>query len=52
MVEADRSTLAPADVAAEFPRYREPFRTEVRDNDPARSGEEPADRTVHWWRPR
>ncbi|MFJ1758651.1 replication-relaxation family protein [Kitasatospora sp. NPDC088134] len=50
MVEVDRSTMAPAAVAAKFPRYRELFRTRVRDNDPARSHHEPADRTVHWWR--
>ncbi|MET8631120.1 replication-relaxation family protein [Kitasatospora sp. NPDC004669] len=50
MVEVDRSTMAPADVAAKFPRYRELFRTKVRDNDPALADREPADRTVHWWR--
>ncbi|MFJ9777879.1 replication-relaxation family protein [Kitasatospora sp. NPDC101157] len=50
MVEVDRSTMAPADVAAKFPRYRELFRTRVRDNDPALADREPADRTVHWWR--
>ncbi|MFE5586938.1 replication-relaxation family protein [Kitasatospora sp. NPDC056531] len=50
MVEVDRSTMAPADVAAKFPRYRELFRTKVRDNDPALADQEPADRTVHWWR--
>ncbi|WP_308199730.1 replication-relaxation family protein [Kitasatospora paracochleata] len=48
MVEVDRSTMAPADVAAKFPRYRELFRVKVRDNDPARSGLGPADRMVHW----
>ncbi|MFD9127418.1 replication-relaxation family protein [Kitasatospora sp. NPDC059571] len=50
MVEVDRSTMAPADVAAKFPRCRELFRTKVRDNDPALANQEPADRTVHWWR--
>ncbi|MBP0454053.1 replication-relaxation family protein [Kitasatospora sp. RG8] len=50
MVEVDRSTMAPAGVAAKFPRYRELFRTKVRDNDPALASQEPADRTVHWWR--
>ncbi|GAA2158259.1 hypothetical protein GCM10009760_61140 [Kitasatospora kazusensis] len=50
MVEVDRSTMAPADVAAKFPRYRELFRTKVRDNDPALADQESADRTVHWWR--
>nr|WP_280686306.1 replication-relaxation family protein [Kitasatospora sp. MAA19] len=50
MVEVDRSTMTPADVAAKFPRYRELFRTKVRDNDPALADREPADRTVHWWR--
>ncbi|MFJ3794242.1 replication-relaxation family protein [Kitasatospora sp. NPDC090091] len=50
MVEVDRSTMAPADVAAKFPRYRELFRARVRDNDPALADREPADRTVHWWR--
>ncbi|MEU4863018.1 hypothetical protein ACIG0C_35645 [Kitasatospora aureofaciens] len=50
MVEVNRSTMAPADVAAKFPRYRELFRTRVRDNDPALADREPADRTVHWWR--
>ncbi|WP_159021836.1 zinc-binding dehydrogenase, partial [Kitasatospora aureofaciens] len=50
MVEVDRVTMAPADVAAKFPRYRELFRTRVRDNDPALADREPADRTVHWWR--
>ncbi|WP_244888906.1 replication-relaxation family protein, partial [Kitasatospora aureofaciens] len=48
MVEVNRSTMAPADVAAKFPRYRELFRTRVRDNDPALADREPADRTVHW----
>uniref|UniRef100_UPI0004C991AA replication-relaxation family protein n=1 Tax=Kitasatospora aureofaciens TaxID=1894 RepID=UPI0004C991AA len=48
MVEVDRVTMAPADVAAKFPRYRELFRTRVRDNDPALADREPADRTVHW----
>ncbi|MEU6973852.1 replication-relaxation family protein [Kitasatospora aureofaciens] len=47
MVEVDRSTMAPADVAAKFPRYRELIRTRVRDNDPALAEKEPADRTVH-----
>ncbi|MDH6145276.1 hypothetical protein P3T35_007331 [Kitasatospora sp. GP30] len=50
MVEVDRSTMALTLVAAKFAAYRELFRVKVRDNDPARSGEEPADRTVHWWR--
>ncbi|WP_051969660.1 replication-relaxation family protein [Kitasatospora azatica] len=50
MVEVDRSTMAPARVAAKLTAYRELFRVKVRDNDPARFGEEPADRTVHWWR--
>ncbi|MFE5584129.1 replication-relaxation family protein [Kitasatospora sp. NPDC056531] len=49
-VEVDRSTMAPGRVAAKFTAYRELFRVKVRDNDPARSGEESADRTVHWWR--
>ncbi|MFE5587622.1 hypothetical protein [Kitasatospora sp. NPDC056531] len=49
MVEVDRSTMAPPRVAAKFTAYRELFRVKVRDNDPARSGEEPADRTVHRW---
>ncbi|MGW2376575.1 replication-relaxation family protein [Kitasatospora sp. NPDC001683] len=50
MVEVDRSTMALERVAAKFTAYRELFRVKVRDNDPARSEEEPADRTVHWWR--
>ncbi|MET8630562.1 replication-relaxation family protein [Kitasatospora sp. NPDC004669] len=50
MVEVDRSIMAPARVAAKFTAYRELFRTKVRDNDPALADEEPADRTVHWWR--
>ncbi|MFF2148637.1 replication-relaxation family protein [Kitasatospora sp. NPDC058190] len=50
MVEVDRSTMAPERVAAKFTAYRELFRTKVRDNDPALADEEPADRTVHWWR--
>ncbi|MFJ9843648.1 replication-relaxation family protein [Kitasatospora sp. NPDC101155] len=44
MVEVDRSTMAPARVAVKFTAYRELFRTRVRDSDPARSGEERADR--------
>nr|WP_268267674.1 replication-relaxation family protein [Streptomyces kaniharaensis] len=50
MVEVDRSTMAVERVAAKFSRYRELCRTRVRDNDPARSGQEPADRMVHGWR--
>ncbi|OKI99915.1 replication-relaxation family protein [Kitasatospora sp. CB01950] len=50
MVEVDRSTMAPERVAAKFTAYRELFRVKVRDNDPARSDEAAADRTVHWWR--
>jgi hypothetical protein len=50
MVEVDRSTMAPARVAAEFAGYRELFRTKVRDNDPARFEEEACNRMVHWWR--
>ncbi|MFE7529524.1 replication-relaxation family protein [Kitasatospora sp. NPDC057542] len=50
MVEVDRSTMAPARVAAKFTAYRELFHVKVRDNDPALAGEEPADRTVYWWR--
>ncbi|WP_195911421.1 replication-relaxation family protein [Streptomyces kaniharaensis] len=50
MVEVDRSTMAPERVAAKFTAYRELFRTKVRDNDPALADQEPADRTVHWWR--
>ncbi|MFE4973570.1 hypothetical protein ACFRAR_15825 [Kitasatospora sp. NPDC056651] len=49
-VEVDRSTMTPAGVAAKFTAYRELFRTKVRANDPARSREESADRTVHGWR--
>ncbi|MER7584348.1 replication-relaxation family protein [Kitasatospora sp. NPDC097691] len=49
MVEVDRSTMAPADVAAKFPRYRELFRTKVKSTDPALDDREPAERTVHWW---
>ncbi|RRR85970.1 hypothetical protein [Streptomyces sp. RP5T] len=49
-VEVDRSTMAPADVAAKFPRYRELFRVKVRDNDPALADRELVERTVHWWR--
>ncbi|AUY53782.1 hypothetical protein [Streptomyces sp. CB01881] len=50
MVKVDRPTMAQARVAAKFAAYRELFRVRVRDNDPARSGEEAAERTVHWWR--
>ncbi|MFJ9448432.1 hypothetical protein ACIRRH_42525 [Kitasatospora sp. NPDC101235] len=50
MPEVDRSTMAPARVAAKFTAYRELFRVKVRDNDPARVGEESAERMVHWWR--
>ncbi|MFH8381613.1 hypothetical protein ACH4E7_11795 [Kitasatospora sp. NPDC018058] len=50
MAEVDRSTMAPADVTAKSPRYRELFRTKDRDNDPVLADEEPADRAVHWWR--
>ncbi|MFD7907061.1 replication-relaxation family protein [Kitasatospora sp. NPDC059747] len=52
MVEVDRSTMAPADVAAKFPPYRELFRTRVRDNDPALADRESAERAVHCWRGR
>ncbi|GAA1993395.1 hypothetical protein GCM10009738_87950 [Kitasatospora viridis] len=50
MVEVDRSTMAPADVAAKSPRYRELFRTKAKSTAPALPDEEPADRMVHWWR--
>ncbi|MFJ6385919.1 replication-relaxation family protein [Kitasatospora sp. NPDC092039] len=50
MVEVDRSTMAPERVAAKFTAYRELFRTKVKSTDPAPAEQEPADRTVHWWR--
>ncbi|MFF2146255.1 replication-relaxation family protein [Kitasatospora sp. NPDC058190] len=50
MVEVDRSTMAIERVAAKFTAYRELLRVKVRDNDPALADEEPADRTVRWWR--
>ncbi|MFE7529365.1 replication-relaxation family protein [Kitasatospora sp. NPDC057542] len=50
MVEVDRSTMAPERVAAKFTAYRELFRTKVKSTDPALAEQDPADRTVHWWR--
>ncbi len=50
MVEVDRSTMAPARVAAKFASYRELFRTRTRDNDPALAEAEASERMVHWWR--
>ncbi|MDH6711361.1 hypothetical protein P3T27_008119 [Kitasatospora sp. MAA19] len=50
MVEVDRSTTAPAWVAAKFAGYRELFRTRAKDNGPALAEEEASERMVHWWR--
>ncbi|MET8630596.1 hypothetical protein ABZW30_44040 [Kitasatospora sp. NPDC004669] len=50
VVEVDRPTMAPPPVAAKFTAYCELFRMKVRDNDLALADQEPADRTVHWWR--
>ncbi|MFD7645715.1 replication-relaxation family protein [Kitasatospora sp. NPDC059795] len=45
MVEVDRSTMAPARVAAKLPAYRELFLRQVRDYSPTTP-----DRTTAWWR--
>ncbi len=50
MVEVDRSTMSTERVAAKFTAYRELFRTKVKSTNPPPTGEEPADRMVHWWR--
>ncbi|GAA1249349.1 hypothetical protein GCM10009665_45210 [Kitasatospora nipponensis] len=42
--------MAPERVAAKFTAYRELFRTKVKSTDPALAEQDPADRTVHWWR--
>ncbi|MFJ4681577.1 hypothetical protein [Kitasatospora sp. NPDC088783] len=50
MVEADRSTMSPARVAAKFAGYRVLFRAKSRGNDPALAEESAAERMTYWWR--
>ncbi|MFD8707042.1 hypothetical protein ACFV1W_31365 [Kitasatospora sp. NPDC059648] len=50
VVEVEYSAMAPERVAAKFTAYRELFRTNTKDSDPALADQDPADRTVYWWR--